>query len=268
MRDSSPAPTETGLAERLLYIMGTARSGSTALQILLSQAEDAFGAGELSYVAEDLFLRPKTCSCGEASCSIWTDVRDRIGWTLPVAKDVAAVFRQTDGHRAAWSRRRDLTAYGLCNRQVLHAIRERTGARVIIDGSKYAARALALQQVLPIRVICLTRSFQGLRRAWSRQVDPVEQPPKSLAAVLAYCGYVHPALAHASQQLGEVLPVTYEALAADPAGVLATIGAFAELDLGPAIDGLRRQASLPVGHLLRGNRLRRAGWFRWAPTLP
>ena len=256
------------MAERLLYIMGTGRSGSTALQILLSQAEGAFGAGELSFLAEDLYLRPKTCSCGDPHCSIWSGVRDRLGWTVPVARDVATVHRQIDGHRAVWSGRRDLSVYGVCNRQVLRALRETTGARVIIDGSKYAARALALQQVLPIRVICLTRSFRGLRRAWSRRVDPVEQPPKSLASLLAYWGYVHPALAHASRQLGEVMPVTYEALAADPAGVLAKIGDFAELDLGPVIDGVRRQASVPVGHLLRGNRLRRAGWFRWAPTLP
>jgi len=256
------------LADRLLYIMGTSRSGSTALQILLSQADGAFGAGELSFVAEDLYPGGRTCSCGDRSCAIWAGVRERVGWTPPVARDVARLFRQTDGHRAVWSRRRDLAVYGLCNRQILDAIREQTDARVIIDGSKYVARALALEQVLPLRVVCLTRSLRGLHRAWSRRVDPVEQPPKSALSVLAYWAVSRRVLDHACVRLGEVLPITYEALASDPATTLTQIGEFAQLDLGPVIDALRRGDAFPVGHLLRGNRIRREAQFRWNPDLP
>ena len=152
-----------------------------------------------------------------SDCRLWSAVRERIGWTSPIAEDVHRLFRGVDGHSAMGSRRGDLAAYGLCNRKVLDAIRSETGARVIIDGSKYAARALALQQVMPIRVICLTRSLRGLNRAWSRRVDPVEQPPKSKAQVLAYWSFVRSSLAYAGSRLGEVLPIRYASLATDPA---------------------------------------------------
>ncbi len=248
--------------------MGTARSGSTALQILLSQAREAFGAGELTTIADDLFVSPRPCSCGDPKCPIWEGVRQRLGWDAATALGVSEVFGQTDGHRAVYSRRRDLAVYGLCNRQVLAAIRAETGARVIIDGSKFAARAMALDEVLPVRVICLTRSLRGLRRTWGRRVDPVEQPPKSAPRVLAYWGYVKPALRFASKRLGEVLPITYAELAREPAGTLRRIGDFAELDLEPVIEGIDRGAPFPVGHLLTGNRIRRNGEIRWEPELP
>ena len=262
------ARSGSGLDDRLLYIMGTSRSGSTALQILLSQAKGAFGAGELTHIADDLILAPRTCSCGDPACELWAGVRQRLGWTRATARDVGEVFRQTDGHRAILGSRGDLATYGVCNRQLLRAIRAQTGARVIIDGSKFAARALALNQVLPVRVICLTRSLRGLRRTWTRRVDPVEQQPKSTAQVVAYWASVRPALRFARGQLGDVLPVSYEQLATDPATTLGAIGDFADLDLAPVIKGIQQGTAFEVGHLLRGNRIRRQSTFTWLPTLP
>ena len=63
---------------KVLYIMGTARSGSTILEILLSKGKGVFGAGELTSLIQDGFIENKQCSCGSscADCDVWGRVSE------------------------------------------------------------------------------------------------------------------------------------------------------------------------------------------------
>ena len=61
---------------KVIYIMGTARSGTTVLEILLSHGENAFGAGEITSLIHDGFIENKMCSCENdfSNCTVWSNV--------------------------------------------------------------------------------------------------------------------------------------------------------------------------------------------------
>ena len=63
------------MTKRVIYISGYGRSGSTILDVYLSNAGDCFGAGELVNLFAD-WLNDKYCSCGEkiSQCQYWKGV--------------------------------------------------------------------------------------------------------------------------------------------------------------------------------------------------
>lgn len=69
-----------GQKTRVLYIAGTARSGSTLLADLLSQNLDALNVGELKYIWDRGLLENWKCTCQESfkNCSFWRQVMDSL----------------------------------------------------------------------------------------------------------------------------------------------------------------------------------------------
>lgn len=263
----------SGLPE-ILYVLGTGRSGSTVLEILLAHAPGTFGAGELTFLVQDALLDDAPCACGRPakSCPVWGAVLDRLEWDTAKLQDAATVFRRVDAHRDVprlLTRSADpglLGAYWGYNRAILAAIAEVTGASRVIDSSKYSARALALATVpeLKLRTVRLTRRPAGLMRSWQKP-NPGEQPPKSPAAMLAYYTFVGASVRLTERRLGDVHPVAYEALAGDPAGTIEAIGRWLGADLSEVAARLRRGDDFAVGHIVTGNRLRQQRTMRFEP---
>lgn len=255
-------------------MLGTGRSGSTVLEILLAQAPGAFGAGELSFVVQDAFLGDAPCGCGVSarSCPVWGAVLDRLGWDGATLRDAAAVFREVDAHRdvprllTRTARPGALLAYRRYNRALLGAIRAVTGAEWVIDSSKYSARALALATLSDVRLrtVRLTRRPAGLMRSWQKP-NQGEQPPKSPGALLAYYTLVGASIRLAEARLPDVHRLTYEALAADPAATMERLGRWLGRDLSEVAARLRDGAPFDVGHVVTGNRLRKRRTMRFEP---
>src|SRR2546426_3792262 len=63
---------------KLLYIVGSPRSGSTLLDKILDQFGGFFSAGELNMVWEHGLLENTLCGCGARfrTCSFWRSVFD------------------------------------------------------------------------------------------------------------------------------------------------------------------------------------------------
>ena len=70
------------MLERVVYVGGAARSGTTALGRALAVSEGAVWAGELVWLPRDL-QEDRRCSCGEVAsrCPFWREVRARLGWS-------------------------------------------------------------------------------------------------------------------------------------------------------------------------------------------
>lgn len=261
---------------RLLYIMGTGRSGTTILDVLLSAGEEVFGAGELTYIFRDGLVGNKKCSCGQLAleCPFWDQVRKLSGLNPADLEAGEEINRSLEKHG-----RFPLAALGLVasgrlelyrrlNSRILTAVAAVAGAKVVVDSSKYAGRALLLSRFVSkdAKIILLTREPAGLIAAF-RKSNKEEQRPKSALAVLVY--YFYSLTCFRWVQLrrpDRVLTVSYERLMAEPVSELERIQVWAGIDLGEAIERLRAGRPFAVRHMVTGNRLRHQGEVVFTPS--
>lgn len=251
----------------VFYIMGTARSCSTVLEILLAAGQGAFGAGELTALPKDGFISDKECSCNQpvSRCDVWGKVLGRLALGKEEIKQWVSLQQKIDWHVGFFRQllfciiKQDLLKYKQYNLELFIAIKKTTNCDVIIDSSKYAGRALALDQVIGRRmsVICLTRSPEGLMNSFQKP-NKDEQHPKTPLNTLIYYVITLISLRIACGRLGKhVYQLRYEDLIADPIGSLEKIESWGHLDLSTAKKQIKKRRPLDVGHIVTGNRLRR-----------
>jgi hypothetical protein len=253
--------------------MGTGRSGTTILQVLLGQAPGTCAAGELSHIFRDGFLEDARCACGRrtSECTFWAAVREELPGSEREMELRDRLVRSVEWHTAFPALAAGLVparrwcSYCELQRRLLRAIGRASRARTIVDDSIYPGRALALDRCLPgrVAVICLLRSPGGLQSAFSRP-NPDEQRPKSAIGALAYYAWVALSVRVVLWRFrGPVLRLTYEELRCDPEGVMRRIEAWSGLDLGEVRRRLQADESFPIGHVVTGNRMRERGVVRF-----
>jgi len=253
----------------VLYFMGTARSGSTILEILLANGVGVFGAGELTSLIQDGFCENKPCACGEDchQCAVWGKVLQSLDMTGDEYVEWAALQKKMDWHdgfiRQIFSvvSERDKKSYRDFNMRLLMAIQQVTGCKVILDSSKYAGRALALARILNmnLKVICLTRSPAGLMSSFQKPNMDEQQPKSTVAAMIYYV--VTLALLRVATVLlrGRVHQLSYEAMLSAPDESLKQLEKWAGVDLTDSRKRLQANQGFSVGHIVTGNRLRKQG---------
>ena len=259
-------PVESRGMPGILYVMGTARSGSTILEILLSKGAGCFGAGEITSLIQDGFVENKDCSCGNRckNCPVWGKVLGAIGNVD--FHEWAAIQKKMDWHDGFLRQLSGMTSgqdeplYRLRNQDLLRHVGEVTGASVVVDSSKYAGRALALKRMgdVDLKVICLTRSPEGLMTSF-RKANRDEQRPKSPLAALLYYVITLFSLRTAVMLLGKenVFMLRYEDMVSDPRGTLADIVEWSGIDFSESMRMLEAGQAFEVGHVVTGNRLRK-----------
>jgi len=97
----------------VIQVGGTSYSGSTLLDLMLSNAEDAFSCGEVYAL-----FRPHKphhfnpdCSCQQAACKVWPEARrqgEKILWS-----SIGDLFSQV---RVLWIRASDPTGFSISGR--------------------------------------------------------------------------------------------------------------------------------------------------------
>ena len=180
--------SESGAAEaaqKLLFVGGMPRSGSTLLDLMVGQLPKHFDVGELFYMWQAGLLRNQLCACGEHfdSCPFWVPVGEVAfgGWSRVDVHEVLALQARVDttarlplsmaprllrAHAADVQRYLDLTADVIC------AAAEVSGADVIVDSTKRPSTAalLATSARLDLRVAQMVRDPRGVVNSWSREV--------------------------------------------------------------------------------------------------
>lgn len=261
----------------IIYIMGSGRTGSTILEILLANNPGIVGVGEITHVFRDGFIDDVICSCGKPAlkCALWSSVLKECNWHQDEIQSLVELFRAIEWHSKFPTlalnlvSRRTLRKYHDVNRNLFQAVASVSNSKFIVDSSKYAGRALALSNVFPgkVRVICLTRSPAGIVSSFQR-TDAEEQRPKSLFSTVVYYLYVMSCLRVVAWRLGSrVLHVRYEEMVADPQGTLTRIEEWCDLDLSLAREMLTQNAWFDVGHIVTGNRLRKKGRVKFKPNV-
>ena len=259
----------------IIYLMGTGRSGTTILEVLLVNNPGIFGIGEASYIFKDGFLANEECSCGDSAlrCSFWKKVYQKLNLPNSELLTISNLIKEIEWHSGFpklftnFVSPKKMSDYHGVIQRFFEAIKEASGQNIVVDSSKYAGRALALSRIFPgkVKIICVTRSPYGLLKAFQKN-DAGEQKPKSLLATLIYDTYVLLCCRLVLLRTkNKTCHIRYDDLVVDYAGTLKKIEKGLSLDLSAVKDKIKRQDFLEVGHIVTGNRLRKKGSVRFEP---
>ena len=177
----------TSTSLRVINIVGTTRSGSTLVELLLGQLPGFVDVGELRYLWFRRLAKDGNilCGCGVLlrECSFWEAVgREAFGGWEQLDRDeilrlAAAVERERYlplliQPRAWPAYERRLRAYTALLERLFHAIEVVSGARVVLDASKLLSHAYVLRRVesLDARFLHIVRDPRGVAFSWGKRV--------------------------------------------------------------------------------------------------
>jgi hypothetical protein len=276
---------------KVIYILGTSRSGSTILDAAIGTATSAISTGELGHIfwayeaveGKSPSVTVPFCSCGLLvnQCPLWSAVwaemaaKGRLGEleedtrrfeTLALSVPSAAAARLLRS-RAFLRHQSDLAL-------MLRSVARNASARVVIDSTKDPGRGW-LYSLLPaeefdVRFIHLVRDGRSVLSSMMSHYHPdrftsvARYWPQPAAAFFSTLHWIYMNL-HASI-LGSAnrhryLLIRYEELVSRPLETLNSIESFAEIDLSESRRRVSTGTPLASGHLLCGNR------SKTAPTL-
>ena len=254
----------------ILYIMGSGRSATTILEILLTSNPKITGVGEITHIFRDGIFRNEICSCGQKTkdCNFWKDVFNNLSFSEIDFVHSKNLFLKFDWHSGFFKNamglftQKEKNDYERVNDEIFMSVLEKTGCKIIVDSSKYAARAIALSKAFPgkVKVICLTRSPAGLIKAFKR-VDAAEQKPKKIYSTFLYYVFVIFCCRIAINIIGSqnCVVVTFEQLMEQPGTVLSRIEKLIGICLEETKRNIDQDEFFKIGHIVTGNRLRKKG---------
>jgi hypothetical protein len=274
-RKAEPEPmAERGV--RVLYIAGTGRSGSTILARILGAVDGFFLGGELYYVWQRGLIENRLCGCGVrfSECDFWQTVLERaFGGPGGVdARDMARRLRHDIRVRrlprmllARGGRSQtgfDLVRYGPAVASLYRTIQSATGARVIVDSSKFPGYGFLLGRIpgLDVRVVHLVRDPRGAAYSWiRRKVQPDRQSfgymQQRTGPVTAFMWNVNNLVAESLWRgdPGRYLRIRYEDFIRQPRGTVERVlGMLGEESAALPFRGERR-VELGANHTFSGN---------------
>jgi len=177
-REAAVAPV------RVAFIGATGRSGSTLLSRVLGTVPGVCSVGELCWLWSYGVLRNRACGCSLpfADCPFWTGVGARAfgGWEQLDAQRATALRRRLTGNAhipALWTGgrgrfARDLEEYAGLLSRLYTAIRDESGAEVVVDNSKQSGAALVTRRAegVQLSVVHLVRRSHGVAYSWTKHV--------------------------------------------------------------------------------------------------
>jgi hypothetical protein len=277
-------------AQKVLYIGGFGRSGSTLVERILGQLPGFCSAGEIVFLWQRGLIEGQLCGCGTPvpECDFWIRVGKTAfgGWDEIDAHEMVALQHRVDRNRYIPSMvaprlrpqaQADLDRYTQALSKLYRAIGEVAGARVVIDASKHASTAFLLRKVpgIDLRVVHLVRDSRGVAYSWTKEVKkpevtgddafmPVYSPSSSGRQWVAYN-----LLFDALGVVDQTMVLRYEALLENPrqglerilahAGEPVTGGAFSFLGGspgGPGVSPGEGWVELGCDHTVAGNPMR------------
>ena len=273
---------------RVLYVMGTGRSGSTFLDTVLGNQPEIESVGELSKLVSFGLVNNEFCACGQRGrdCEFWQEVQCR--WLGELDREAAwremlslqgsfERFRRWPRLRLEKLRRSErFRRYTALTEGLFRAVTEESGASVIVDSSKSAARAAALGLCpgIDLTVIHLVRDPRGVAWSYQKSFKKDERAgvqrdigPQSLRRTVGGWILADVQGPWVRKLIGaeRVVRLRYEDLVSEPVEALGRVGAVAGVDFGSLARGLAEGMALEVGHTIAGGRVRMRREVRLSP---
>jgi Sulfotransferase family len=264
-------------ATTVVYIAGSGRSGSTLLDTVLGSIDGWFSVGELRFLWERSLVEDRVCGCGRpfSACPVWTKIMAAAFGRPPsvdpgevmALRDAAMPLRATPLALVPGGRRllrRRYAAYLDVLARLYRAVAEVTGARVVVDSSKYPSYGYLLGLVpgLDVRVVHLVRDARAVAHSWTRvkletraagDVRPMAQVRPARAALDWTAWALLAETFGRAGGRGQSLTIRYEDLVAAPRPVLERVLSHATraADPLPLVGGSR--VALVPNHTVGGN---------------
>ncbi len=267
---SGPAPAPINV----LYIAGLGRSGSTLIDRALGAAPGCVSLGEIVRLWQRGLIEDAMCGCGEPfrSCEFWGPVGEKAfgGWDSLDAQRTLELQHRVDRTRyiplmlTGWGRgfQRDRAEYAKLLNRLFAAIRDVSGAEVVVDSSKDLSTTFLLRTVpgLDIRIVHLVRDSRAVAYSWTKQKakggsgGEMDRYAPTLVAVRYVFANL---LLHVARLFGvTMMRHRYEDFVSDPAGSsrsLLTFGGVA----APVVDHIEgRTMTVGAHHSVGGNPMR------------
>jgi hypothetical protein len=248
-------------APRVIYVLGTPRSGSTLLTRLLGDLPGTFSAGEIRLLWRELDRR--TCGCGVLArdCHVWApviasnEIAD-LGELMHTASRMTVLPRILAAHTLD-DLPDEFGRYARFLTAVYRRLHEVTGAEVIVDSSKSVAEAALLRLGdIDTSVAHIVRDPRAVVYSWERALreGAVGTPYHPTWSIALRWMLTNSASEAVCRRYGDrATRIRYEDLARDPsAHVEAVVEAAGGTPTGAPLD----QAA--TRHIVGGNRLRRS----------
>lgn len=265
---------------RVLFVGGLGRSGSTLVERLVGELPGVHGAGEVVHLWRRGLVAGESCGCGERfhDCPFWREVGDIAfgGWSQVDVRRVLALRNGLDRTRfipllttPTGALRRRLEAYLQYYVRLYAAVRDVTGAAVVVDSSKHASLAYCLRWAadIDLRVLHVVRDSPAVAYSWTKRVRRPEADPATGEEYMATYRPGQAAMHWNVQNLSfDVLGrlgtptqvLRYEDFVSAPGPELRRVAAFAGLRFDdkafPVTGGDR--VELSVTHSVSGNPMR------------
>ncbi len=268
--------------QRVLFIGGLGRSGSTLIERLLNEISQTWAVGETIHLWERGIRDRERCGCGHAfdECPQWSqvgleafggwqnvDLERIIGlrWSVDRSRRLPQLYRAHRGR--PWNA--DERDYLDHLRRVLLASATVAGSpTVLLESSKHLSTAalLSADPSLDVRVLHLVRDPRGVAYSWTKQIER----PEALGELMPTYRPSRTALRWVSDNLGfrflaglgvPTLTMRYEDFLTDPEQGLRSILDFVEVPQPDAfgfLAGNRAHLVTPM-HSIAGNPLRFGG---------
>ena len=258
------------MLDRVIFVVGYGRSGSTLLDIILGSHPEIFGAGEMSTICRHVWPNNEYCACHEKvrSCPLWSPAISE--WQQGGA-DIAAykTLQKKIEPILAPDRilsRSSLQQYREQTLQLYRIVAQRTGRRVLLDSSKMPGRAMALAgSGVDLLLIHLVRDPRAVAHSLTKpmKIDKEGGIQKILrshpvARTALRWNFVNAAAEHALRRVpaGNRMQLRYEDLVADPEGALSRIGSMADMDLTSLGRAIASGEQVKAEHQVAGGRIR------------
>jgi hypothetical protein len=263
------------LANKIIYIAGYSRSGSTILDILLSSHPDIFGTGELVYLFDDWMNSTRSCSCGMTyeNCCFWKNFKLPEGIDFMEAIKIIRNVEERKNVKALAHNSINsdvIQKYELIQSALYSYIFRTSGKHTVIDSSKssrhmagrfYALHTYTQLDVYVIHLIknglSVVESFVKKGRNWALEGYGTNDRFMAMRSSFGWLLANSVALRLAKKiPLNRYLQIKYEELTTQPENTLRRIGEFLDMDLSDIIALVKNKELLQAKHNVGGNRLR------------
>jgi Sulfotransferase family len=264
--------------QKLIYILGSGRCGSTVFEIILGSHPNIRATGEFHTTPFPNWMPGAVCSCGQTFnlCPFWSPVREKYRAFLDFDRALTGQLRfesyrslpRTLFHRML--RTNEIREHARGMSDLIKIISESSGKDIVSESSKNAVRgylyALARSSDFEVYYIHLVRDGRGYIR--SQMMTPHDagsgEKKSAFSSWAITLRWVAPnllAMLLCSRPRNRYLRIRYEDFVTRPVKTLEEVGRFVGLDMSALIEQVREGGVFPVTHLIGGNRV------RFSPTI-
>jgi hypothetical protein len=271
---------EVGMSQvntnKVIFIAGPGRSGSTLLDMLLGQVDGFYSTGELRFIWSRGFGQNQLCGCGKPfrECEFWTEVvKEAFGrfeeFDYARIEELREPAERSVSKRLSFHSESELLAsykeyFDACS-NLYGAIQKISGCEFIVDSSKNTAHGFILANIpqIDLFTLHLIRDSRAVAHSWRREKIRPEiywerklMGQRKIITSATRWNYLHKLAEKLRYTSKQYTRLRYEDLASNPKKSLS--GVFTDFGIEKPsldfVDGLH--ADLKTSHTVSGNPVR------------